>query len=336
MADPLSHTFARDADLRTLREALCAAGCFRPRPARAVLSAMLHVALAAAAFYGASALPWPLACLLFPIGSFFWYQLGWLMHDGAHGAVFERAGPNRVFTHVVAGLLGELPSGWQYGHNRHHASPNVRGLDGDQAERWDPTRRYGSAWRAALSLFLLVRVGRVWLPKTLLLLGLRDGFYAYRHRRDRFALELLLALGGHALQLWAAMSWFGAWGPLAYLLNTHLGMVYLNAVFAGNHYDLPAFDADPRPALEPASLQVLTAANYSGGAVARYVFGGLEHQVEHHLFPALPRHAFPRAAPIVRAYCAARGLPYRTRSFARALRAVVAFHLTPEPARPLP
>jgi fatty acid desaturase len=55
---------------------------------------------------------------------------------------------------------------------------------------------------------------------------------------------------------------------------------------------------------------VLTSRNVTGGAVIDALLGGLNYQIEHHLFPSMPRPAMRRARPIVRAYCVELGIPY--------------------------
>jgi fatty acid desaturase len=40
------------------------------------------------------------------------------------------------------------------------------------------------------------------------------------------------------------------------------------------------------------------------------VYGGLNYQIEHHLFPSMPRNNLRRARPIVRMYCQSQGIPY--------------------------
>lgn len=321
----------RAPSLAELRAELEAAGCFERAPGRAILALAGNLAGAAALLVASARAPLALAIPAFIGGSFLFYRLGWLMHDAAHGGVFEGGPSNRRFAALVAGILGELPSGWRYGHGRHHAAPNVRGRDLDQAERWDPERRYQTRLGAAVGLLLFSRVKRVYLPKTLLLLGLRDGYFCYRHHRRDFPRELACSLASFTVQVALFSALHGAAGPLLFLLHTHLGLVYLNSAFAGNHYDLEHFDEEAARELDFAELQVRTTRNYEGGAVTRFVFGGLEHQIEHHLFPAMPRHHFTRAAPIVRAFCEARGLPYRSLPFLACMKRVIDFHLKPAP-----
>jgi len=319
-------------DYAALRREVRAAGCFAYAPWRALVSLPLHLIGAGAAFVACTHVPGWLAAPTFILGSLLFYRLGWLMHDSAHHGIFASRRANRAFAVLTASLLGEFVSGWRHGHDRHHASPNVRGVDGDQAERWDPDRRFLRAWTAAPNLLFLSRYQGVWLPKSLLLLALRDGFYCHHFHRDRFLREALGVAAGVVLQLAAFALLFGAWALPLFLAHTALGMLYLNTVFAGNHYDLDTFTVPEASALTFAELQIRTCRNYRAGPLGRFVFGGLENQIEHHLFPDLPRHRLRQAAPLVRAFCASRGLRYREDGFAQAMANVVRFHVGPAPA----
>jgi len=64
--------------------------------------------------------------------------------------------------------------------------------------------------------------------------------------------------------------------------------------------------------------QLAATLNVALPAWADWTFGGLQYQVEHHLFPRLPAHALRGVAPEVRALAKAHGLPYHSASFARA------------------
>ena len=314
-----------------LRREAQRAGCFEVSPWRSVLSLVAHGVGAGALFWASAQLghvAWGMcSAALFVLASLIFYRIGWLMHDAAHAGVFKTAAANRRFAALTAGLLGELPSGWRYGHNRHHAAPNVRGKDMDQSERWDPERRYRTMWGAFVGLLLLSRYKGRYLPKTLLLLGLRDGYYCYAHHRARFPAELTAALSGFALQL-AWLTWLFGWaGPPLFVAHTCLGMLYLNTVFTGNHYDLESFDEDQAQGIPFAELQLRTTRNYPPGLWSAFVFGGLEYQIEHHLFPQMPRRGLRKAAPLVQAFSQARGLPYHVSPFSQSILAALRFHV---------
>ena len=84
--------------------------------------------------------------------------------------------------------------------------------------------------------------------------------------------------------------------------------VYLGCSFAPNHKGMPLLD--DAESTDFFRRQVLTARNITGGRVMSAVFGGLNYQIEHHLFPSMPRPSLKRAQPLVRAFCAELGVPY--------------------------
>jgi fatty acid desaturase len=69
--------------------------------------------------------------------------------------------------------------------------------------------------------------------------------------------------------------------------------------------------------------QVLTSRNVRGGWLVDWVLGGLNYQIEHHLFPSMARPHLRRARPLIRAYCAAEGVPYTQTSLWQAYGSVI-------------
>ena len=84
--------------------------------------------------------------------------------------------------------------------------------------------------------------------------------------------------------------------------------LYIGCSFAPNHKGMPLIDRDSEMGF--ARRQVITARNLSGGWFTEFVFGGLNYQIEHHLFPTMPRPNLARAQSIVRAFCADNHLRY--------------------------
>jgi linoleoyl-CoA desaturase len=68
---------------------------------------------------------------------------------------------------------------------------------------------------------------------------------------------------------------------------------------------------------------MLGSANITGSPLFHVLSGNLSHQIEHHLFPDLPSHRYPRIAGEVREICEDHGLPYNTGSLSRQLGSVV-------------
>jgi fatty acid desaturase len=99
------------------------------------------------------------------------------------------------------------------------------------------------------------------------------------------------------------------WWALAFIA-VHQGLfgLYLGCSFAPNHKGMPIVTEDSRSTY--AFRQIVTARNIRGGRLTTFIFGGLNYQIEHHLFPTMPRPNLPKAQFVVRAFCAAQNLPY--------------------------
>jgi fatty acid desaturase len=84
--------------------------------------------------------------------------------------------------------------------------------------------------------------------------------------------------------------------------------IYLGCSFAPNHKGMPVLEGDSDVGF--VRRQIITARNVTGGRFVAFMLGGLNYQIEHHLFPAMPRRNLPRARRIVRAFCAEREIGY--------------------------
>ena len=140
-------------------------------------------------------------------------------------------------------------------------------------------------------------------------------------RRGRLAAVELLLLVGNAIAYLSLVFWVL---PLAkacafIAIQQCLFGLYLGFTFAPNHKGMPIIAEGTN--LPFAYRQVVTARNIVGGRFVTMAFGGLNYQIEHHLFPAMPRLNLAHAQPFVREFCAQHDLPYRqvgiTSSYAR-------------------
>ena len=84
--------------------------------------------------------------------------------------------------------------------------------------------------------------------------------------------------------------------------------LYLGCSFAPNHKGMPMIERDAK--LSFVRRQVITARNVRGGWLATVMLGGLNYQIEHHLFPMMPRPNLVRAQDIVQRFCRDHDLPY--------------------------
>jgi cytochrome b involved in lipid metabolism/fatty acid desaturase len=115
----------------------------------------------------------------------------------------------------------------------------------------------------------------------------------------------------------AVISGYGRFS-VAYSLALFLFMTcscgfFLGVVFGLGHNGMATYDADARPDFW--KLQVTTTRNIIGGhgipqAVVDWLCGGLQYQVEHHLFPTIPRHNLARAHEFVVSFCKEWGVSF--------------------------
>ena len=84
--------------------------------------------------------------------------------------------------------------------------------------------------------------------------------------------------------------------------------LYLGATFVTNHVGMPI----PARGDELGFLrrQVLTSRNLSSPSLIGFFFGGLDSQIEHHLFPTMPGANLRRARELVRPFCAGHHIDY--------------------------
>jgi fatty acid desaturase len=127
-----------------------------------------------------------------------------------------------------------------------------------------------------------------------------------RHRWAETAL-LLLHFGAYLATLLLVLSPAKALVFLA--VQQGLFGVYLGATFAPNHKGMEMLTSDDQQ-LDYLRRQVLTSRNVRGGHLINAALGGLNYQIEHHLFPSMPSVNLRRAKPIIQAFCADIDVPY--------------------------
>jgi fatty acid desaturase len=92
------------------------------------------------------------------------------------------------------------------------------------------------------------------------------------------------------------------------LVQQGLFGVYLGGSFAPNHKGMPILPASDKT--DFLRRQVLTSRNVHGGWLTDFALGGLNYQIEHHLFPSMPRPNLRRAQALVADFCAERDVAY--------------------------
>jgi fatty acid desaturase len=263
-----------------------------------------------AAFFWLGQSWWQLAVAAFLAVTF--TQFGFIGHDAGHRQIFRTRRANDVLG-LLAGNLGiGLSFGWWVDkHNRHHANPNHEGRDPDVANGPLVFTPGGARTRRGLARLLSRAQAFFFVPLLFLeALNLHVSSVTAMRRRLRHRPWEAALLGLHfAGYLTAVLLVLTPWQAVAFIA-VHQGLfgLYLGCSFAPNHKGMPVLtEADD---LDFLRRQVLTSRNVHGGWAVDSALGGLNYQIEHHLFPSMPRPNLRRAQPVVKAYCAEIGVPY--------------------------
>jgi len=149
------------------------------------------------------------------------------------------------------------------------------------------------------------------------------GIQRLLRRRDRgAALEGLLIFAHAALYLAAVLWVLSPLKALAFIAVQQAAFsLYLGISFAPNHKGMPIIETATAAGF--ARRQVVTARNITGGRFTNFMLGGLNYQIEHHLFPSMPRPNLRRVQGLVRDFCVATDLCYREESFVESFRQIV-------------
>jgi fatty acid desaturase len=304
----------RGSDYAELSRRIRQVGLLDRRPAYYALKIGLNTALLAAGW-----------AAFFLLGDS-WYQLivaAWLAvvftqiafvgHDAGHRQIFRTRRPNDLVGLVHANLLLGVSYGWWVGkHNRHHSYPNHADRDPDIAIGAVAFTADQARARRGLASILARYQAYLFFPMLLLeAVHLHSaGVRALLRGKVRFRLlEALLLLAHLAAYLSAVLLVLSPWRALVFVIVQQglLGL-YLGCAFAPNHKGMPVLTEQDE--LDFLRRQVLTSRNVRGGRLVDFVFGGLNYQIEHHLFPSLPRPSLHRAQGIVREFCLEHGLAY--------------------------
>jgi fatty acid desaturase len=271
-------------------------------------------------------------------------QIAFLGHDGGHQQIFASRRANDCFGRLTGNLFVGLSYGWWVGkHNRHHANPNKEGQDPDIGEGVLAfTTAQIAARRGGLGREIARRQAWLFFP-LLTLEGLNlhvAGVRALLPGAERTSrcgsrrTEALLLLAHVSAYLSALLLVMSPLKVLAFVaIHQAVFGLYMGCSFAPNHKGMPILAGDAQ--VDYLRRQVLTSRNVRGGLLADWLLGGLNYQIEHHLFPNMPRSALRHAQPLVRAFCLQNDIAYTETSLIGSYRAALR-HLNQlgEPLRP--
>ncbi|MGO1543064.1 MAG: fatty acid desaturase family protein [Gulosibacter sp.] len=255
-------------------------------------------------------------------------QIAFITHEAAHRIVFASGKKNDRLALILAAFVGLSYGWWDSKHSRHHSNPNRVGKDPDI--EIDTISFLDTDAQSARGFRRLLTRKQGWLFFPLLTLeGLNLHKHSYAHLFARGPvkfrwIELSLITLRHVL-FFTPIFLYLPLGMAFAFVGVQLAVfgVYMGAAFAPNHKGMPVIAKDAK--LDFFTKQVRTSRNIRGGWWATALMGGLNYQVEHHLFPNMARPYLGRASSIVREYCATHGVPYTETSLLRSYGIVIEY-----------
>jgi fatty acid desaturase len=255
-------------------------------------------------------------------------QLGFQLHDSGHRQMFAGRWKNATVGLLTGNLLLGMSYGWWVEkHNRHHANPNHVDMDPDinmVAIVYSPAQ---ALERRGLLRVIARHQAYLFLPLLFLLgwsMHVSGLSYLIRERSRHRRLELALIAVHAVLYVGLFVLLLGPWSALLVIvIHKCCGGFYLATVFAPNHKGMP--QVDDSSDLDFLRRQVLTSRNVRSHPLTDLWYGALNYQIEHHLFPTMPRNRVRQAHRIVRGFCEERGIPYHEVSMLQSYRELLSF-----------
>lgn len=248
------------------------------------------------------------------LAGFFMVQCLIIGHDAMHHQLFRSYTLSRLTTLFIWNFLGGVSHTWYADyHGKHHVHANRIDVDPNLEIPFAlPGRDDVRASRGIKRLFY--KHQSLFLFPFLLMYG---GDFVWRNFRyvgdmklNRASVIELFVMGLHYLVfLGVPFAVLPFWQAVLYLLVFYgVAGFYAGVVFVTNHFGMPVFQTDQK--IDYLQQQARGSRNIRSSPFVDYLFAGLNFQIEHHLFPTVPRYHIYRTAAIVKAFCVQRGIPY--------------------------
>ncbi|XP_003224189.1 acyl-CoA (8-3)-desaturase [Anolis carolinensis] len=242
-------------------------------------------------------------------------QYGYLQHDLGHVSVFQKPKWNRLAHLVVAGVLkGGPPSWWKHMHNQHHAKPNCFRKDPDlnmhpllfslgktlSVELGKKKKKY-MPYQHQHKYFIILA------PMTFVVFVQVIIFRFAIQRKKWLELLLVVLYNIRVCLMYIPLMGFKSFMAF-YWLARFLESTWFLWISQMNHIPM---NIDYDQNLDWVSAQLAATCNVDQSWFNDWLSGHLNFQIEHHLFPTMPRHNYWKVAPLVKSLCAKHGIKYQ-------------------------
>lgn len=301
-----------------LKSTVKAEGLYTKCPRRATVEFLIVVSLLLISVYSVNNFHPIITTVLFALTIM---RSTFVAHDLIHGQYFASRQTNRKFSYLFAnGIMGISRSWWENKHNLlHHTFTNIIGKDGDiDAAGGAFTGGYHyPAWFHSNQHILF------WPLLTLLYFVFWVQSLSYVITKKYWGELAILAVNALIpVYIVFSLGWLG----LATVIGMYmLWAAWFGAVIITNHLGLEMFPEEQYKDFTWLELQNRTSRNVRGGKFVHWFYGGLNTQVEHHLYPKAPRFYLLKAARITEEFCLKHDITYISKTPWESYRDIYAF-----------
>ncbi len=257
--------------------------------------------------------------------AFMTVQVGFVGHDAGHRAIFRSIRLNDILGLFNGFFLGASFSWWMDTHNRHHGKPNQQSFDPAIDYTIMAFSEEQACRKRGFQRFMVKHQALFFIP-LLMLYPINMRVQSFRYlvsERSRYKwielTSLLLHFPVYFLFLYLNL---GLWQTLLFaVIHQSLFGLYLSSVFVPNHMGMPTLREDED--LDFVRQQVITARNIKGSRIVDFLFGGLNFQIEHHLFPSMPRNRLRQARKIVHDFLQNNSITYYETRFLQSFQEIL-------------
>eukprot|EP00732_Lithocolla_globosa_P001685 Lithocolla_globosa_v1_NODE_897_length_3115_cov_8.205229.p1 type:complete len:402 gc:universal NODE_897_length_3115_cov_8.205229:1657-2862(+) len=308
------------ADFKQLRNDFEKNGFFQPSLTSETFKLLyVHFCVFVGSYFIFSSVSWVfwLGMFLFILGQ---HQAGWVSHDYSHHSVLSSPKKNDLIAFWIGLLQGYDLQWWKARHNTHHVVTNEVGNDPDikTAPLLHFVQQYGSQLPKVLGPIQKYQVF-YYLP-SLMVLDLYWRFesvmYVFKYRRYFAAFALLfqyvalfLLFFPIGFRYFLFFSLARGWLTGIIVFATHYGEERLEGTQSVG--DVKGKSRQNARQLTFVEQTVRTSRNIQGNSILHFFTGNISYQIEHHLFPQMPRSNLPLIQPQVRDFCRTHQLVYQ-------------------------
>lgn len=269
---------------------------------------------------------WIISALIMGV---FYQQAGWLGHDIAHHCVFENRTLNNAIGYFISNILqGFSTHWWKDRHNCHHSITNVLETDPDVQNLplflWDVKNIKHHIKDISIEKYLIPYQHYYFLPFTplLRLIWMIQSYrfastlnkFSNTYIRKSYAVEYTTLLMHHIMvfallyftmpSISTAVTWW--------FISNLVGGFGIAIIVFSSHYACELYEPEDRTNKNFIELQINTTRNISKGIIIDWFAGGLNYQIEHHLFPTMPRCNLNKTSELVEQFCKENNILYQS------------------------